>query len=66
MSSGEMTIVSLYDSIFCRLCAEENSSGVILHGNEGTGDDLCAMINHYLPIKVNINFFLLGSNLTTA
>ncbi|XP_075213479.1 uncharacterized protein LOC142319743 isoform X2 [Lycorma delicatula] len=51
MFSGEMN-VSLYDSIFCRLCAEENPSGVILHGNEGTGDDLCSMINHYLPIKI--------------
>lgn len=54
MSSGEMNVL-LYDSLFCRLCAEENPSGVNLHG-EGTGDDLSCMINHYLPIKVKVCF----------
>ncbi|XP_039278854.1 zinc finger protein 264 [Nilaparvata lugens] len=47
-----MTVL-LYDSIYCRLCGEENTNGILLYENDtNSGVDICSMINNYLPIKV--------------
>ncbi|XP_066992566.2 uncharacterized protein [Anabrus simplex] len=45
--------VVLYDSTYCRLCAEENSNGVLLYGSDGEDADLSVLINRYLPFKVH-------------
>ncbi|XP_049774994.1 zinc finger protein 599-like [Schistocerca cancellata] len=44
--------VQLYDSTYCRLCAENNSSGVFLYSSEDSEPDLSTLINKYLPLKV--------------
>lgn len=44
----------LYNSTFCRLCGEENSNGSNLFISNKNDADIVSMINHYLPIKVNI------------
>lgn len=46
-------LVLLYDSTFCRLCAEENDNGILLFATEENEQDLCSTINRYLPLKVN-------------
>jgi hypothetical protein len=46
--------VQLYDSTYCRLCAEENPSGVLLYSDDDSEADLSGMVNRYLPFKVNI------------
>lgn len=48
--------VHLYDSTYCRLCAEENPSGVLLYSVDDSETDLSALVNRYLPFKVNIQF----------
>lgn len=48
--------VHLYDSTYCRLCAEENPSGVLLYSVDDSEADLSGMVNRYLPFKVNIPF----------
>ncbi|KAJ4435700.1 hypothetical protein ANN_18316 [Periplaneta americana] len=44
--------VLLYDSTYCRLCAEENPSGVLLYSVEDSDADLSALVNRYLPFKI--------------
>lgn len=44
---------NLYNSLFCRLCAEKNSNGINLFKIDETGEDISLLINRYLPIKVN-------------
>ncbi|CAG2061418.1 unnamed protein product [Timema podura] len=44
--------VVLYDSTICRLCGEENDSGVFLYTNEELEPDLSALVNKYLPCKI--------------
>jgi hypothetical protein len=48
--------VQLYDSTYCRLCAEENPSGVLLYSVDDSEADLSGMVNRYLPFKVNIQY----------
>jgi hypothetical protein len=48
--------VHLYDSTYCRLCAEENPSGVLLYSDDDSEGDLSALVNRYLPFKVNIQY----------
>jgi hypothetical protein len=48
--------VHLYDSTYCRLCAEENPSGVLLYSVDDSEGDLSALVNRYLPFKVNVRF----------
>ncbi|GLV38931.1 crooked legs [Carabus blaptoides fortunei] len=45
-------LVLLYDSTFCRLCAEENENGILLFATDENEPDLCSSINRYLPLKV--------------
>nr|CAD7409572.1 unnamed protein product [Timema poppensis] len=44
--------VVLYDSTICRLCGEENDSGVFLYTNEELEPDLSVLVNKYLPCKI--------------
>ncbi|KAL7287100.1 hypothetical protein TKK_0018719 [Trichogramma kaykai] len=44
---------SLYDSSICRLCAEDNENGELLFRNDSEMNDLSAMVNRYLPVKVH-------------
>lgn len=44
--------VLLYDSTICRLCAQENSNGIIIFNNPDTEADISKLINKYLPLKV--------------
>ena len=48
-----MEQVQLYDSAYCRLCGEENPSGVYLYPVNETELDISALVNRYLPFKVN-------------
>jgi hypothetical protein len=48
--------VQLYDSTYCRLCAEENPSGVLLYSVDDSEADLSGLVNRYLPFKVTIQF----------
>lgn len=48
--------VHLYNSTYCRLCAEENPSGVLLYSVDDSETDLSGLVNRYLPFKVNIQF----------
>jgi hypothetical protein len=48
--------VHLYDSTYCRLCAEENPSGVLLYSIDDSETDLSTLVNRYLPFKVNVQF----------
>jgi len=60
------TRVLLYDSLFCRLCAEENSSGLLLYPTEGNDTDLSTLVNKFLPLKVRTALIAWrsGGNLT--
>lgn len=49
---------TLYNSPICRLCAEENTNGTNLYGNDDDEIDISLLINRYLPIKVK-NFMTL-------
>ncbi|XP_046401718.1 zinc finger protein 264-like [Ischnura elegans] len=42
----------LYDSSFCRLCAEDNPSGVLLYNADDLEPDLSSLVNRYLPLKI--------------
>lgn len=46
---------NLYDSAYCRLCCEENTSGINLFKEKFDNQNLFALINVYLPIIVSIN-----------
>ncbi|KAM3958069.1 uncharacterized protein ACR2FA_007928 [Aphomia sociella] len=45
--------VVLYNSTVCRLCGEENDNGTLLYSGEVNNQNLCEVINTYLPIKVS-------------
>ncbi|XP_063233900.1 zinc finger protein 34-like isoform X2 [Bacillus rossius redtenbacheri] len=45
--------VQLYDSTYCRLCAEDNISGVFLYSIDETDFDISSLINRYLPFKIS-------------
>lgn len=49
--------VLLYDSTLCRLCAQENSNGILIFNNDEIETDLCILINKYMPLKVIITQF---------
>ncbi|PNF36325.1 hypothetical protein B7P43_G00537 [Cryptotermes secundus] len=44
--------VHLYNSTYCRLCAEENPSGVLLYSVDDSETDLSGLVNRYLPFKI--------------
>ncbi|CAH2239037.1 jg23589 [Pararge aegeria aegeria] len=44
--------VFLYNSTVCRLCGEENDNGNLLYSCDENNQNLCEIINSYLPIKV--------------
>lgn len=48
--------VLLYNSAVCRLCGEENENGTLLYSPAENEEDLCALINTYMPLKVQIIF----------
>ncbi|CAH0726202.1 unnamed protein product, partial [Brenthis ino] len=45
--------VFLYNSTVCRLCGEENDNGTLLYSSEENNQNLCEIINTYLPMKVS-------------
>ncbi|KAL1490611.1 hypothetical protein ABEB36_013273 [Hypothenemus hampei] len=45
--------LSLSNSKFCRLCAEENSNGIQLFNAEENCGELCTLVNTYLPLKIS-------------
>ncbi|XP_044727425.1 zinc finger protein 271-like [Chrysoperla carnea] len=47
-----MMDVLLYDSTLCRLCAQENSNGILIFNNDEIETDLCILINKYMPLKI--------------
>ncbi|BES89179.1 Zinc finger, C2H2 type [Nesidiocoris tenuis] len=49
---------SLYDSKLCRLCANPNSNGISLDAVDDKGRTNYALINRYLPLKVENDGYL--------
>lgn len=44
---------TLHDSNVCRLCATDSEDGFLLFGQNGK-DEICTLINKYLPIEVSL------------
>lgn len=61
-----MEPTKLCDSIYCRLCAEENSNGTYLFSNEENPDNLSQLVNRYLPLKVGRGYVLVFNLITSV
>ncbi|XP_030746745.1 zinc finger protein 271-like [Sitophilus oryzae] len=42
----------LFNSTYCRLCCTENENGINLFSGDDNSEEVCNLINRYLPLKV--------------